>query len=56
MLPKKDPILPVSSTPPRRKMQMFSFISRKYLEVKLAWPLQKGSNMKEKEHFEGVEE
>ena len=34
-------------------MQMFSFISRKYLEVKLAWPLQKGSNMKEKEHFVG---
>ena len=32
-------------------MQMFSFISRKYLEVKLAWPLQKASNMKEKEQL-----
>lgn len=32
---------------------MFSFISRKYLEVKLVKPLQKGSNMKEKEHIGG---
>ena len=46
LLLKKDPAL---NAPPRRKMQIFSFTSRKYMEVKLAWPLQKGSIMKEKE-------